>query len=151
MSFVLKHNNDTNEHTSSHVRMNLRGAAIAGNGRMDPYHKYAAVAEIAYSIGMINASQKEGLDRKEKVCQRDLKSNRQLKSDVCFDLLDDDIIHLAKAKGVSFFQEKLLINLSKLSTNKVRVHLYHLVLSQFHSNTFTSIINSCFRKRDEIE
>ena len=51
--------------------MNLRGAAIAGNGWMDPYHQYAAVAEIAYSIGMINASQKEGLDRKEKVCQRD--------------------------------------------------------------------------------
>lgn len=88
MQFILKRNDDKNESTSPRVNMNLRGAAI-GNGWMDPYNQYAA-ADLAYSIGMIDASQKEGLDRKERLCHKDL-SNGKLKSDVCFDLLDDII------------------------------------------------------------
>ena len=86
MSYILSRNDDVV--SPPRVNMNLRGCAI-GNGWVDPYYQYAA-ADLAYSIGMIDSAQKQALDQKEHICQANLQ-NGNLKSGICFDLLDDII------------------------------------------------------------
>jgi len=88
IDYILQRNDEPNETDAPRVNMNVRGAAI-GNGWIDPYYQYAA-ADLAYSIGMIDAAQKEALDEKEIVCRKGLETGR-LRQGVCFDLLDDII------------------------------------------------------------
>lgn len=88
MDYILQRNDDTSEDTSTRVQINLRGSAI-GNGWIDPYYQYAA-ADLAYSIGMIDAAQKASLDDKERQC-REYLIHGTYRSNVCFDLLDDII------------------------------------------------------------
>lgn len=85
MDYILKRNDDTSKMTSPRVKIDLTGAAI-GNGWFDPYYQYAA-ADLAYSIGLIDLAQKQALDDKEEKCREKLQ-NGELRSGVCFDLLD---------------------------------------------------------------
>jgi len=105
MDFILQRNDgkllpdQKNGLEPLRVNIPIRGAAI-GNGWVDPFHQYAA-AEAAYGAGIIGTAQKANLENMERTCQAKLKSGN-LKSGVCFSLLDDiiDQSHGASAKTV---------------------------------------------------